>query len=60
MPAVEKIINGMWKGKTDANAALVDALVVRLADRTDELKPVPQAARLLDELRMMVTACVIE
>lgn len=38
MPAVEKIINGMWKGKTDANAALVDALVVRLADRTDELK----------------------
>jgi hypothetical protein len=38
MPAVDKILAGMWKGKTDANAALVDALVVRLADRVDELK----------------------
>lgn len=38
LPAVDKIITGVWKGKTDANAALIDALVVRLADRADELK----------------------
>ncbi|MEK9901858.1 MAG: hypothetical protein VW516_14030, partial [Rhodospirillaceae bacterium] len=38
MPAVDKILSSTWKGKTDANAALVDALVVRLADRVDELK----------------------
>lgn len=38
LPTVEKIVSGVWKGRNDANAALIDALVVRLADRMDELK----------------------
>lgn len=38
LPAIEKLQTGLWKGRTDANATLVDALVVRISDRMDELK----------------------
>lgn len=38
MATVRKIIDGTWKGRTAENAALIDALAVRLADRMDDLK----------------------
>ena len=38
LPAIDKLQAGLWKGKTDSNAALIDALVVRIVDRMDELK----------------------
>lgn len=37
LPAIEKIRTGVWKGKTDSNSAMVDALAARLVDRMEEL-----------------------
>lgn len=37
LPAIEKIRTGVWKGKVDANAALIDMLAARIADRMEEL-----------------------
>ena len=36
--ACQKIRTGTWKGKTDANAVLVDALAVRIVDRLEQLE----------------------
>lgn len=37
MATAKKIVAGTWKGRTDKNAAAVDALAVRLQDRIDDL-----------------------